>query len=153
MTNVLCGSRLVMAAARDGLLPTKLASRSQQTGAPVAALLALAGAYVLMIAMIAALGLDETDVVALTTAIFMIVYLATAVAVLRDRPDRALSTCAVVTGASAVCMLPFTGLGLPIAGAVTLTIVVVLAANRVARRAETGRYKRLARQGVFPRPS
>lgn len=124
---VLCGSRLVLSAAREGLLPQRLALRSARTGAPIAALLALAGAYVLMIAIIAALRLDQTDVVTLTTAIFMILYLATAVSVLRDRPDRATTVCACLTAACALVMLAFTGSALVLAGGLTATIALITA--------------------------
>lgn len=133
-TNVLCGSRLVVAAAHRGLLPAQLATRSEKTGAPVPALLALAGAYVLMIAIIAAARLRQTDVVAVTTAIFMLVYLATAVAVLRQRPTRASFIAALLTGIGALCMLPFTGPGLPVAGFLTIPLVLVLARRHGATR-------------------
>lgn len=128
-SSVLCGSRLVLAAARDGLLPARLSHRSQTTGAPTTALLALGGACVLMIAATAVLRLQETSVVALTTAVFMILYLATAVAALRER-SRGTKTSAAVTGVSAVCMLPFTGLGLPIAASLSIVLTIVLALRR-----------------------
>lgn len=132
-TNVLCGSRLVMAAAGEGLLPARLARRSGRTGAPGGALLGLASAYVLMIAIGAALGLDEADVVALTTAIFMLIYIATAIAVVRDRPSRTALVSAVITGGAALCMLPFTGLALPAAAALTIALALSLGARRRAR--------------------
>lgn len=130
---VMCGSRLVLAAARDGLLPSRLAVRSERTGAPTAALLALAAAYMVTIALIAALRLDETGVVTLTTAIFMILYVATAASVLRDRADRATRVCAVLTGGFALCMLPFTGLAAPVAGSLTIALAIAIAAKRRQR--------------------
>jgi amino acid efflux transporter len=129
---VLCGSRLVLAAARDGLLPHRLARRSEQTGAPTAALLALAAAYMSMIAVIATLQLDETDVVRLTTAIFMLVYLATVAAVLRDRPDRGTVVSALLAGGSALCMLAFTGPAVLVAGSITITLAIILVATPVS---------------------
>jgi amino acid efflux transporter len=130
---VLCGSRFVLAAARDGLLPPTLATRSERTGAPTAALLALAGAYVLMIAIIAILGLNETDVVTLTTAIFMFLYLATAASVLRDRPDRGTRASALLTAAAALCLLPFTGSAALAAGAMTIAVAIAVKSQRYGR--------------------
>jgi len=131
-TNVLCGSRLVVAAAHRGVIPNRLATRSEKTGAPVSALLALAGAYVLMIAIIAAFSMNQTDVVAVTTAIFMLVYLATAVAVLRQRPTRATFVAALLTGTGALCMLPFTGPALAVAGFLTISLALVLVRRHAA---------------------
>jgi amino acid efflux transporter len=81
-SNVLCGSRLVVAAAQSGQLPPRLARRAERTGAPAVALLALAGAYVLIF------------------------------------------VSALVTGGGALCMLPFTGLALPLAGALTILLAL-----------------------------
>jgi amino acid efflux transporter len=131
---VLCGSRLVLAAARDGLLPQRLASRSPRTGVPAAALLALAAAYLLTIATIATLQLDETDIVTLTTAIFMILYLATAISSLREHPDRATAASASLTALCALVILAFTGAALALAAALTITIALTTAKGLVSRR-------------------
>ncbi|MBV9804393.1 MAG: hypothetical protein JO130_14430 [Solirubrobacterales bacterium] len=50
-----------------------------------------------------------------STAIFMVVYLATAVAVPRDHPSRTIFMSALVTAGGALGMLPFTGLAFPLA--------------------------------------
>lgn len=151
-SNVVCGSRLVVAAAQNGLLPARLARRSERTGAPAAALLALAGAYVLMIAASAALGLDETAFVALTTAIFMVIYLTTAAAVLRERPSRTIFMSALVTGGGAVCMLPFTGLALPLAGALTILLALVAVGGGRSRHATDSQHGRHPTRGDLALP-
>lgn len=148
---VLCGSRLVVAAARDGLLPPRLATRSDRTGAPTAALLALASTYVLMIAIIATLRLDDAHVVTLTTAIFMILYLATAAAVLRDRPDRGSCASALLTAAGALCLLPFTGLAALSAGALTIALATALTHHR--RRSGAPRATPASPRRWPPRPA
>ncbi len=130
---VMCGSRLVVAAARDGLLPIRIASRSGRTGAPAAALLALACAYLLTITAIAVFHLRESDAVSLTTAIFMILYLATAAGVLRERPDRTISAAALLTAAGAICMLAFTAWALPVAVLLTIALTLGVAAKHRGR--------------------
>ncbi len=115
-------SRLVLATAREGLLPAALARRSARTGSPIWALFALVVAYLLVIVVLAALELDESYVIALTTAILLGLYLAAALATLRDRPTRAATFSGLATGAIAVSFLPFTGWALPLAALLAAAI-------------------------------
>jgi amino acid efflux transporter len=106
---MLGASRLVLSTAREGLLPARLQRRSARAGAPTMALAALAIACVLVVAVLAALELDESFAISLAAAIFLTLYIAAAVATLRDRPTRTMRLSALATGLIAIFFLPFTG--------------------------------------------
>lgn len=129
---VLGASRLSLAAARQGLLPAGLARIDPRTGAPGRMLLALAIGYTAVLATMGLLDINEDRIVVLTSAVFLLLYVAAAIAALRDRPTRAMRWSAWATGAIALLFLPFTGTALPVAG--LLVLGALLAAGLLGRR-------------------
>jgi amino acid efflux transporter len=138
---MLGASRVVLSAARAGLLPARLQHRSTRTGAPTWALAALVVACVLVVGVLAALRLDESFAISLAAAIFLTLYIAAAVATSRDGPTPTMSLSAITTGVIAVWFLPFTGWALPVAA--LLVLVLVLATWTFARvaRARAAAYR------------
>ncbi|WP_167151530.1 APC family permease [Streptomyces sp. MBT27] len=129
---VLGASRLSLAAARQGLLPGRLARTDPRTGAPGRMLLALAVGYTAVLATMGALDVNEDRIVVLTSAVFLLLYVAAAIAALRDRPTPAMRRSAWATGAIALVFLPFTGSALPVAA--LLALGAFLATGVLARR-------------------
>jgi amino acid efflux transporter len=123
-------SRVIMSAARRGLLPRGLATTRAGTGAPARALLVLAVAYTAVIGVMALFGLDEKPMLQFTSATFLVLYIPVAVAALRGRPSRALRTSAIATIALVVCFLPSTAIALP--AVLALLVLMWLAAGRGA---------------------
>jgi amino acid efflux transporter len=128
---MLGASRLMLSTAREGLLPARLQHRSSHTGAPVRALALLVVACVLVIAVLDALGLDESFAISLSSAIFLALYITAALATLRDRPTEAMRISAIATAVIAACFLPFIGSALPVAA------LLLLATHMGARMART----------------
>jgi amino acid efflux transporter len=116
---VLGASRLTTAAARDGLLPMGLALRAPRSGAPVRALVALGCCYVGILSTLGALHLDESTVVSVTSAVFLLLYIVTALAALRTNPSATLRLSALATLGASVLFLALAGWAL-IAGLVVL---------------------------------
>ncbi|GAA2466307.1 APC family permease [Streptomyces macrosporus] len=130
---VLGASRLTLAAARQGLLPSALARVAPRTGAPDRALFALAVGYTAVLAAMGLSGLGEDRIVVLTSAVFLLLYIASAVAALRDRPTPAMRYGSLATGALAVFFLPFTGVALPVALLLALAAWLVAVRRRRSR--------------------
>jgi amino acid efflux transporter len=112
-------SRVVMSAARRGLLPAGLAGTREESGTPVRALLALGGAYSVVVAL---LRLDENPMLLFTSATFLLLYIAVGVSALRGRPSLALKISAGITLGLVAIFLPNTALALPAA----LVLVVLM---------------------------
>jgi amino acid efflux transporter len=121
-------TRVVMAAARRGMLPAGLAGAREGSGTPVRALLALAVAYSSVVAGMAVFGLDENPMLLFTSATFLILYIVVGLAALRNRPTRALRVSAGATIAVVLVFLPNTALALP--AALLLVLVMWLASVR-----------------------
>lgn len=121
-------SRVVASASRRGLLPKSLVSTREGSDAPVRALLTLGAGYAVVVAAMAAFGLDETPMLLFTSATFLVLYVPVAVAALRDRPSRALRVSSIATLALVACFLPSTAAALP--AVVVLVILMWLVAVR-----------------------
>jgi amino acid efflux transporter len=146
-------SRVLMSAARRGLLPRGLAATRAGTGAPARALLVLAVAYTAVVAVMALFGLDEKPMLQFTSATFLVLYIPVAVAALRGRPSRALRVSAIATVALVVCFLPSTAIALP--GVLALLVLMWLAAGRgsaagLPRAARQALAARAAAQPISP---
>jgi amino acid transporter len=111
-----------MSAARRGLLPKALAGTREESGTPVRALLALGGAYSVVVAVMALLRLDENPMLLFTSATFLLLYIAVGVSALRGRPTFALKISAGITLGLVAIFLPNTALALPAA----LVLVVLM---------------------------
>ncbi|MFC8090469.1 APC family permease [Streptomyces sp. NPDC057301] len=130
---VLGASRLTLAAARQGLLPAAL-DRVGRTGVPGRVLVTLGVGYATVLIVLGRSGVEEDRVVAVTSAVFLILYIATAIAALREGPTPAMRVSALATGTLAVLFLLFTGTAL--APALLLVVCAVLV---TARRRSPGR--------------
>ncbi|WP_340377418.1 APC family permease [Streptomyces sp. SS7] len=130
---VLGASRLTLAAARKGLLPAAL-GRVGRTGVPGRVLLALGVGYVAVLTAVGRSGVEEDRMVAVTSAVFLILYIVSAVAALRERPTPAMRVSALATGVLAAFFLLFTGTALVLA-----LLLVLCAALVTARRRSRGR--------------
>lgn len=119
-------SRVLASASRRGLLPRSLAVA--RTGTPARALLTLGVGYTVVVAVMAAFGLDETPMLLFTSATFLVLYVPVAVAALRDRPSRALRVSSIVTLVLVACFLPSTAAALP--AVVVLVVLMWLVAVR-----------------------
>jgi amino acid efflux transporter len=119
-------SRVLASASRRGLLPRSLAVA--RTGTPARALLTHGVGYTVVVAVMAAFGLDETPMLLFTSATFLVLYVPVAVAALRDRPSRALRVSASVTLVLVACFLPSTAAALP--AVVVLVVLMWLVAVR-----------------------
>lgn len=135
---VLGASRLTLAAARQGLLPAALGRVDPRTGAPGRVLAALGVGYAAVLTAVGLSGVGEDRVVAFTSAVFLILYIASAVAALRDGPTRAMRASALATGVLAAFFLLFTGTALLLA----LLLVLVAALATAHRRRPPGRLVR-----------
>ena len=80
---VLGASRLVVSAARRRLLPARLGRTAHRSGAPVAALGALAGCYAVILTAVGLLGIDEATVAAVVSCGFLLLYVLVALCALR----------------------------------------------------------------------
>jgi len=127
---MLGASRLALSAAREGLLPAALQRRSEGTGAPMPALSAVVITCVLMVGALDVLALDESFAISLSAAIFLALYIAAALATLRERRTARMSISAIATGVMAACFIPFTGTALP---AAALAVAAAYATSRAAR--------------------
>jgi amino acid efflux transporter len=124
-------SRVIMSAARRGLLPRALAATRPGTGAPARALLLLAVAYTAVVGVMALFGLDEKPMLQFTSATFLVLYIPVAVAALRGRPSRALRVSAIATIGLVACFLPSTAMTLP-AVVVLVVLMWIVAVRRSA---------------------
>lgn len=122
-------SRVLASASRRGLLPRSLAVA--RTGTPARALLTLGVGYTVVVAAMAAFGLDETPMLVFTSATFLVLYVPVAVAALRDRPTRALRVSSIITLVLVACFLPSTAAALP----AVLVLVVLMWLVAVRRSA------------------
>lgn len=125
-------SRVVMSAAKRGLLPRGLAGTRDGSGTPVRALLTLGVAYSAVVAAAGLLGLDENPLLLFTSATFLLLYIAVGVTALRDRPPKALRISAGATLVLVAVFLPNTALALP--PALLLVLLMWLVASRRTRR-------------------
>jgi amino acid efflux transporter len=100
-TNVwVCGaSRLFYAMARDRVVPHSISRVSGRNGAPLVALVLVWLAYLVDFAVLYLIGGDESNLIAFTAAIILLIYVATFLAGMRlftDRPTRLLCGLALV---------------------------------------------------------
>lgn len=128
-------SRVVTAASRRGLLPSRLAMTSPGTDVPVRALLLLGAGYTAVIAAMWLFGLDEDPMLLFTSATFLVLYVAVALAALRDRPPPALRVSAVATLVLVAVFLPSTAPALP---AVVVLVGLMWLLERRSVRARQG---------------
>jgi amino acid efflux transporter len=126
---VLGASRLLFAASRDGLLPTRLATLSAASGAPTYALLLLAAGYSLVILLITSIGEAEALLIKLSNASFMLVYLLAFVASLRVFTDPRLKACSWISLAFAAGFSIFFGWSMMIAVALLLVFYPLVQAR------------------------
>jgi len=127
---MLGASRLVVSAAREGLLPPSIQRRSTRTDAPVSALVALVVVCALVVSLLAVFDLDETAAISLSATIFLALYIAAAIATLRDHPTPIMAISATTTALIAASFLLLTGAALVLAA---LLALATYAGLRVAR--------------------
>jgi amino acid efflux transporter len=133
---VLGCSRLIYALAREGVLPRRLSALSRRAATPHRALLALAGACMVVAGCASVAGLQTADLLTVAVATFVLVYLVCFVAVLRHFRSRRIRRLAWTALASTTAFVPFLGnaIVVPAAmGALAYSAVVLADARRRAR--------------------
>jgi amino acid efflux transporter len=147
---MLGASRLVVSGARAGLLPAWLQRRYPRTGAPTSALAALVVVCVLVVGVLAVAGLDQSFAISVVAALFLTLYIAAAVATLRDHPTRAMKFSALATCMIAIFFVPFTGWALPVAA---LVVPATYTCARLARATDAFKHVTLmTEEAVVTRP-